>query len=211
MSSRSARELLNVPDVSKIDIIGAQDEVIFVEFSMQAAGDLGIDRAALLAALRPRTTCNPAGIIETGDERISIRVTGAFQSEQDILDINFVAGGRMIRMSDIAQVRRGYRRSAAAHVPRQRQAGDRAGHRHARRRRRAGAREEHRSRAWREIKVDLPIGIEPHLVANQPATVEVAIGEFMESLWQAVAIILGDELPQPGRARRVSSWRWQSR
>src|SRR5687767_1923250 len=45
--------------------------------------------------------------------------------------------------------------------------------------------------ALARIQVDLPLGIEPHLVANQPVTVEVAIGEFMESLWQAVAIILG--------------------
>ena len=45
--------------------------------------------------------------------------------------------------------------------------------------------------ALARIQADLPIGIEPHLVANQPATVEIAIGEFMELLWQAVAIILG--------------------
>ena len=183
-------ELLNVPDVSKIDIIGAQDEVIFVEFSMQQLASLGIDRAALLAALRTQNDVNPAGIIETGDERISVRVTGAFQSEQDILDINFVAGGRMIRMSDIAQVRRGFAdppqpmfrvggKPAIGLGIAMRDGGD------------VLALGRNIEAALARIQVDLPIGIEPHLVANQPATVEVAIGEFMESLWQAVAIILG--------------------
>lgn len=183
-------ELLHVPDVSKIDIIGAQDEVIFIEFSMQELASLGIDRSALLAAIRTQNDVRPAGIIETGDERISLRVTGAFRSEQDLLDINFVAGGRMIRLSDIAQVRRGY---ADPPQPMFRVGGEPA----------IGlgiamrdggdvlALGDNIDAALARIQADLPIGIEPHLVANQPVTVEIAIGEFMESLWQAVAIILG--------------------
>ena len=180
-----------MPDVSKIEIIGAQDEVIFVEFSMQELASLGIDRSALLAAIRrPRTTSGPAGIIETGDERISLRVTGAFRSEQDLLDINFVAGGRMIRLSDIASVRRGYAdppqpmfrvdgEPAIGLGIAMRDGGD------------VLALGDNIDAALARIQADLPIGIEPHLVANQPVTVELAIGEFMESLWQAVAIILG--------------------
>ena len=50
----------------------------------------------------------PAGVLQTGDERLSLRVSGAFDSEQDILDVNFVAGGRMLRLGDIAEVRRGF-------------------------------------------------------------------------------------------------------
>jgi multidrug efflux pump subunit AcrB len=183
-------ELLNVPDVSKIEVIGAQDEVIFVEFSMQELASLGIDRSALLAAIRTQNDVTPAGIIETGDERISLRVTGAFRSEQDIVDINFVAGGRMIRMSDVAQVRRGHAdppqpmfrvdgEPAIGLGIAMRDGGD------------VLALGDNIQAALARIQADLPIGIEPRLVANQPATVELAIGEFMESLWQAVAIILG--------------------
>ncbi len=183
-------ELLHVPDVTKIDILGAQDEVIFVEFSMQQLASLGVDRQALLAAIRTQNDVRPAGIIETGDERISLRVTGAFRSEQDILDINFVAGGRMIRMSDIASVRRGFAdppqpmfrvdgEPAIGLAIAMRDGGD------------VLALGDNIEAALARIQADLPIGIEPHLVANQPATVEIAIGEFMESLWQAVAIILG--------------------
>ena len=101
-------KLLHVPDVSKIEILGAQDEKIFVEFSMQELASLGIDRSALIAALQAQNVVQPAGTIQTGYETLSLRVSGAFRSEQDVLDINFVVGGRMLRLSDIAQVRRGY-------------------------------------------------------------------------------------------------------
>ena len=183
-------ELLHVPDVTKIDILGAQDEVIFVEFSMQELASLGIDRQALLAAIRTQNEVRPAGIMETGDERISLRVTGAFRSEQDLLDINFVAGGRMIRLGDIATVRRG---TADPPQPMFRVGGEPA----------IGlaiamrdggdvlALGQNIDAALARIRADLPLGIEPHLVADQPVTVAQAIGEFMESLWQAVAIILG--------------------
>src|SRR4029079_11083161 len=50
----------------------------------------------------------PAGTIQTGNESLSIRVSGAFGSEQDLMNVNFAVGGRMLRLSDIAQVRRGY-------------------------------------------------------------------------------------------------------
>ena len=187
---RVRSELLHVPDVSKIDVLGAQDEVIYIEFSMQQLASLGIDRAALLAAIRAQNDVRPAGIVETGDERISLRVTGAFRSEQDLLDLNFVAGGRVIRLSDIAQVRRGHAdppqpmfrvggEPAIGLGIAMREGGD------------VLALGRNIDAAIARIRADLPLGIEPHLVANQPATVELAIGEFMASLWQAVAIILG--------------------
>ena len=186
---RVRSDLLNVPDVSKIEIIGAQDEVIFIEFSMQELASLGIDRQALLAAIRTQNDVRPAGIIETGDERISLRVSGALRSEQDLLDINFVANGRMIRLSDIAQVRRGFAdppqpmfrvdgEPAIGLGIAMREGGD------------VLALGDNIEAALTRIRAELPLGIEPRLVANQPVTVELAIGEFMESLWQAVAIIL---------------------
>ena len=143
----------------------------------------------LLAAIRTQNDVRPAGIIETGDERISLRVTGAFRSEQDLLDINFVAGGH-----DPPERHR--ERGAATPTRRSRCSGSAAS-----RRSRLGiamrdggdvlALGDNIDMTLARIQADLPIGIEPHLVANQPVTVETAIGEFMESLWQAVAIILG--------------------
>ena len=83
--------LLQVPDVSKIDVVGAQDEKIHVEFSTeQMAG--GDHRQALMSALQAKNAVTPAGVVQTGDELL-IRVTGSFRAEQDILGVNFVANG----------------------------------------------------------------------------------------------------------------------
>src|SRR5262245_8769505 len=101
-------QLLSTPDVSKIEILGAQDEQIFIEFSMQELASLGIDRGSLIAALRAQNIVRPAGIIQTGNESVSMRVSGAFSSEQDIANVNFAINGRMLRLSDIARIHRGY-------------------------------------------------------------------------------------------------------
>ena len=179
-----------MPDVSKIEILGAQDEKIFVEFSMQELASLGIDRSALIAALQAQNVVQPAGTIQTGYERLSLRVSGAFRSEQDVLDVNFVVGGRMLRLSDIAQVRRGYSdppqplfrvngEPAIGLAIAMRDGGDIL----------ALGRNIQAGDGARSPR-DLPLGIEPKLVADQAVTVESAISEFMTSLWQAIAIIL---------------------
>ncbi len=100
--------LLQVPDVSKIEIIGAQDEQVFLEFSSQRLAALGLDYPALVAALQAQNAIRPAGVLQTGDERLALRVSGAFDSELDILAVNFVVGGRVVRLGDVATVRRGY-------------------------------------------------------------------------------------------------------
>ena len=182
-------KLLQVRDVSKIEILGAQDEKIFVEFSMQELASLGVDRAALISALQAQNVVQPAGTIQTGYETLSLRVSGAFRSEQDVLDVNFAVGGRMLRLSDIAQVRRGFSdppqpifrvngEPAIGLAIAMRDGGD------------ILALGKNIQRTMAAVTADLPLGIEPKLVADQAVTVDSAIAEFMTSLWQAVAIIL---------------------
>ncbi|MGE3159760.1 MAG: efflux RND transporter permease subunit, partial [Xanthobacteraceae bacterium] len=182
-------KLLHVPDVSKIEILGAQDERIFVEFSMQELASLGIDRSALLAALQAQNVVLPAGVIQTGNESLSLRVSGSFNSEQDILDVNFAVGGRMLRLADIAKVRRGFAdppqpmfrvngEPAIGLAIAMRDGGD------------ILALGKNIDKAMAIVTADLPLGIEPTLVADQAVTVESAISEFMTSLWQAIAIIM---------------------
>jgi multidrug efflux pump subunit AcrB len=182
-------KLLQVRDVSKIELLGAQDERIFVEFSMQELASLGIDRSALISALQAQNVVQPAGVIQTGNESLSLRVSGAFRSEQDVSDINFVVGGRMLRLSDIAQVRRGFAdppqpmfrvngEPAIGLAIAMREGGD------------ILALGENITRTMAQITADLPLGIEPRLVADQAVIVDNAISEFMTSLWQAVGIIL---------------------
>jgi len=181
--------LLHVPDVSSIDILGAQDEQIFVEFSTRQLAGLGIDRAALLVALQAQNAVSPSGSLQTGDEKLLLQVSGAFRSEQDILAVNFLSNGRLIRLRDIAQVRRSY---ADPPQPMFRVNGEPAIGL-------AVAMSEGGDilALGRNVKAeindavaDLPLGIEPTLVSDQPAVVRNAIGEFMTSLWQAIAIIM---------------------
>ena len=182
-------KLLQVKDVSKIEILGAQDERIFVEFSMQDLASLGIDRSSLISALQTQNIVRPAGTIQTGHEKLSLRVSGAFESEQDVRNINFAVGGRMLRLSDIAEVRRAFAdppqpmfrvngEPAIGLAIAMRDGGD------------ILALGQNLKKVMAEVTSNLPIGIEPTLVSDQAVTVRTAIGEFMTSLWQAVAIIM---------------------
>ena len=181
--------LLLVPDVSKIEIIGAQDEQVFLEFSSQRLAALGLDYPALVAALQAQNAVRPAGVLQTGDERLALRVSGAFDSELDILAVNFVVGDRVVRLGDVATVRRGYvdppqpmfrvdGEPAIGIGIAMREGGD------------ILALGRNISSAMAEIQAELPIGIEPHLVADQAVTVDLAINEFTTSLWQAILIII---------------------
>ena len=187
------KQLLALPDISKIDVLGAQDERVNVEFSTEQLAGLGIDRAQLIAALDAQNAVTPQGVVQTGDEKILVRVSGAFRSEQDILAVNFVANGRIIRLSDIARVTRG---PADPAQPMFRVNG-RQGIGLAIAMRKGGdilALGRNVERAMTEIKASLPVGIEPTLVADQPVTVDHAVADFMEALWEAIAIVLGVSL-----------------
>ena len=191
------KQLLQLPDISKIDVLGAQDERVYVEFSTEQLAGLGIERSALIAALQAQNSVTPAGVVQTGDEKILVRVSGAFRSEQDILAVNFVANGRMIRMGDIARVTRGpadpaqpiFRvngREAIGLAISMSKGGD------------ILALGRNVAQAMSEITANLPVGIKPTLVADQPATVEHAVDDFMEALWEAVAIVLAVSLVSLG-------------
>jgi multidrug efflux pump subunit AcrB len=181
--------LLRVADVSKVEILGAQDDKIIIEFSTDKLAGLGVDRGDVIAALRAQNAVNPAGILQTGDERLALRVSGAFDSELDILAINIASNGRLIRLGDIAEVRRVYvdppqpifrvhGKPAIGVAIAMRDGGD------------ILTLGRNVQRTMDDITAELPVGIEPVLVADQSSVVRGAIGEFMTSLWQAIAIIM---------------------
>jgi len=186
----SARSrLLQVPDVSKIEVLGAQDEQIFIEFSPERLAGLRLDYGAIVQALQAQNVIRPAGTLHTEQERMFMRVTGAFDSERDIESVNLVLGGRNIRLGDIATVRRGFAdppqpmfringKPAIGLAIAMRDAGD------------ILALGRNIKAQMADITANLPHGIEPTLVADQAVTVDVAINDFMASLWQAIAIIL---------------------
>jgi multidrug efflux pump subunit AcrB len=181
--------LLLVPDVSKIEILGGQDEQIFLEFSTARLAALGLTYTAFISELQTQNIVRPAGVVQTDQERIFLRVSGAFDSERDIEGVNFTVGDRIIPLRDIATVRRGFSdppdplfhingKAGIGLAIAMRDGGDIL---------QLGA---NLKTAMRDITADLPIGIEPFLVSNQAETVDVAINDFMTSLWQAILIIL---------------------
>ncbi len=149
-----------------------QDEQIFIEFSMEDLANLGVDRSALLAALQAQNAVRPAGLIETDEESISLRVSGSFESEQDIANVNFAVGNRMLRLADIATIRRGYAdppqpmfrvngTPAIGLAVAMRDGGDilQLG--------------ENIKQVMADAKAELPLGVEPILVADQAVTWKV--------------------------------------
>jgi multidrug efflux pump len=181
--------LLRIPDVSKVDVLGAQDEQIIIEFSTEKLAGLGIDRASLIAAIEAQNAVVPTGTLETGNETLLLRVSGAFGSESELSAINIAANGRLLRLSDIADIRRTFvdppqpifRINGTPGIGlaiAMRDGGD------------ILALGRNLRQAMNEVVADLPLGINPTLVADQSSVVQSAIGEFMESLWQAIAIIM---------------------
>lgn len=182
--------LRQVKGISKIEWIGVQDEQVLLEFLPDRIAAMGLDYGRIFEAIAAQNAVRPAGVITTGKENVSIRVSGAFESEADLLNVSLMANGRMIRLGDIATVRRtlsdppqpllrinGHRGIALAIS--MAEGGDilALGH--------------DIDKAMAQIRTELPIGIEPILISDQPVVVDQAIGDFTESLWQAVVIILG--------------------
>jgi multidrug efflux pump subunit AcrB len=181
--------LLQVPDVNKVNLIGAQPERIYVEFSPAKLAGYGLSPEALTAALQAQNAVAPSGVITTDRESIKLRVSGAFASEKDILAINFAVGDRIVPLSEIAEVKR---ETADPPDPIFRVNG-KPGLGLAISMRDGGdvlALGRNIRQTMQELKADLPIGIEPVMVANQPDTVDKAINEFMEALWEAIGIVL---------------------
>src|SRR4029077_7434459 len=100
--------LLQVPDVSKIEVLGPQDEQIFIVFATERLAGLRALYQTILATLQAQNIIRPAGVIQTGDERVFLRVSGAFDNERDIEALNVVPGYRLFRLVVIATVRRGF-------------------------------------------------------------------------------------------------------
>jgi multidrug efflux pump subunit AcrB len=182
-------QLLLVPDVSEIEVLGAQDEQIFIEFSTDRLAGLRLDLSAIVAALQAQNAVLPAGVMQTEQERVFLRVSGSFDNEKDIEELTVVAGDRVFRLGEIATVRRGqvdppqpmFRvngQPAIGLAIAMRDSGD------------ILALGKNVRATMADITAELPVGIEPTLVADQAVTVDVAINEFMTSLWQAIVIIL---------------------
>jgi multidrug efflux pump len=183
------QELLRLPDVSKVELIGQQDEKVFVELSPQLLANLGIDPQRIAEQLAAQNLIAPAGTVQGASSQVPLRVTGQFDTVREVEALRLDIGGRTVRLGDGAKVWRGYsdppvwtmrfggRQAiglAVSMVP----TGDVL---------ELGANLE---ATMTRLKADLPVGIEFAKVSDQPRLVKKAVGLFVTSLLEAVAIVL---------------------
>ena len=101
-------KVLTVPNVGKVDILGAQEEVIYLEFSTRKIAALGLDTRTIITSLQAQNAITPSGVFEAGPERISVRVSGQFASEESLKAINLRVNDRFFPLTDVATITRGY-------------------------------------------------------------------------------------------------------
>ena len=102
------QRLLRVPDVTKADLFGLQDEKIYIEFSHTRLAMLGVPVDQILEVVRRQNAIVAAGTVETKGERVAVRVDGAPTSAEQLLSLPFTANGQTLTLGDVAEIRRGY-------------------------------------------------------------------------------------------------------
>jgi multidrug efflux pump subunit AcrB len=182
-------EILTVKNAAKAQLLGAQDQKFYLEFDTRQLAGLGVSRDQIVQSLREQNAVTPSGVVQTSKEKFAVRVSGSFNSIDDLRSINFFANGKFFRLADVATIEEGY---TDPPQPMFRFDGDRA----------IGLAismaqggnnlvfGEDVAHKMAEIVANLPVGIEPHLVADQSVVVEEAVGGFTKALWEAVAIVL---------------------
>ncbi|PMX01642.1 multidrug transporter AcrB [Pseudomonas sp. FW215-R2] len=182
-------QLQRVKDVGKVDLLGLQDEKIWVELSNVKLATLGLPLAAVQQALEEQNAVSTAGFFETGSERLQLRVSGNFQTVDEIRNFPIRVGDRTFRISDVADVRRGFNDPPA---PRMRFMGEDA----------IGLAVAMKDGGdilvlgkaleveFSRIQKNLPAGMQLRKVSDQPAAVKSGVGEFVQVLVEALAIVL---------------------
>ena len=182
-------QLQRVKDVGKVELLGLQDEKIWIELSNTKLSTLGLPLAAVQQALEEQNAVSTAGFFETPSERLQLRVSGRFDSVEQIEQFPIRVGERTFRIGDVAKVHRGFNDPPA---PRMRFMGEDA----------IGLAVSMKAGGdilvlgkaleaeFARIGNNLPAGMELRKVSDQPAAVKTGVGEFVRVLVEALAIVL---------------------
>jgi len=206
-ADRVRQRLLKVKDVNKVEVFGAQDEKIFVDISQKRLAQLGLDFNAVLAQLGQQNAVESAGTFNAPTDTVQVRVAGQFNSVEELQNFSIRAGGTGFKLGDIATVRRGTIDPPQVKVRHQgkevialgismAKGGDifRLG--------------EALDKAVREIRADLPVGIEMEQFQNQSKVVAGSVNEFVGTLIEAVVIVLAVSFLSLGLHFKPNSWRF---
>ncbi|PDT44832.1 MFS transporter [Sinorhizobium fredii] len=183
------QDLLHVPGVKKINILGERPEQIFVEFSYAKLATLGVSAQDIAAALQRQNNVTPAGSIDTRGPQVFIRFDGAYNSVQAIADTPIVAAGRTLKLSDFAEVRRGYEDPATYLIRHEGEPTIMLGAvmQQGWNGLELGKALEERSAA---IAQTLPLGMTLAKVSDQAVNIDAAVGEFMMKFAMALGVVL---------------------
>jgi multidrug efflux pump len=190
LAEDARHRFLRLPGVSKVVLVGDRPEKVFVEFSHAKLATLGVTSRQLFDSLAKQNAVTPAGSVDTAHDRVFVRVEGALDAAARVRDVPVEAGGKLFRLGDVAEVKRGYEEPpeftvrhngkpavglAVAMAP--------------------GGNVIDLGQSLRaeteKIKANLPAGAELHEAAFQPNVVEDSVGEFLKAFVEALAIVLG--------------------
>jgi len=183
------QELLRLPNIAKIELVGVQEDRIFVEMSHRRLASLGLLPEHIAQALSSQNAVTPAGSVETPDNSVRLQVTGELETVEAVSALPLRVGSQTLRLGDIARVYRGYAdppvysmrfkgKPAVGLAIAMKTDGD------------VLELGKDLQRETARLRQDLPLGIEFEQVSNQPVVVKLAVGEFLRSLAEAVAIVL---------------------
>jgi len=182
-------QLLKVKDVAKVELYGVQDERIHIDIANARLAALGLDLNSIAQALAQQNALVQSGFFETGQERIYLRASGPFNTVAAVRDTVLRVGGRSVRIGDIATVTRGYVDPPAPTVRFMGQPAIGIGVSMAK----GGdiiQLGENLVAKVSTLQQGLPLGVELNQVANQPIVVQRSIRAFVQSLAEAVAIVM---------------------
>lgn len=183
------RMMMNVDDVSKVELVGEQSEKIYIEVANAKLAELGIPPTVIANAVKGQNEMTPAGMISTESDNVYLRLSGVFKDVEGIRNLPISANGRVFRLGDIATVERRYSEPAdpkmfyngkpAVGIALSMKSGGnnlKLG--------------ENLKKLQDSVKADLPAGMEMNQVSDQPQIVKESISDFTETLWEAIAIVL---------------------
>lgn len=181
--------LLRVPGTEKVTILGEIPRSIDVEFSHARLAALGVTVPEIARAIATQNAVTDAGIVETGVTRVPLRVDGAVHGVASLANVPIPAGGTTLRLGDIAALHRGYQDppqfsvrhdgQPAVVVAVSTQAGVN----------RLAFGDALRAEAQR-LRAELPAGITLQQIADQPAVIDEAVGEFLLKFCVALGVVL---------------------
>ena len=188
-AEKTRRMLLGVPRVQKVELLGEQEEKVYVEVENSKLAELGISPQVIMSSLKAQNLITPAGKVETATDNVYMRITGMFQDVDAIREMPISANGRILRLGDIATVERRYidppkpqmyfNGEPAIGIAVSMEPGGNI-----------LTLGDNLKTLMGKITDELPAGLEIHQVSDQPSVVQQSIGEFVSTLREAIIIVL---------------------